>query len=302
MDPQPNQNETSSDEHVQLNSKSLTKLIAIIVVTAILALLVLAIVLPVLNQSRGGGHRLMKNTTQIRGICQGMVTYANGNKEHMPGVDSKGYIHYDNGDPFTSDTGASGHGATIEARYWIMLDNNNFSGDYIISPAETKTPWMTGPVTSANYSYAMLNLHDDANSPNRMEEKIRPNQAGRAREWKQSINTQAVLLADRARIPGGRIGNNFDKIYSIHTSEDDEEWAGSIGRGDGSALFEQGSVTDTKYGAGSAIEADRLFAKDQDSNPEIDKLTDPSAPWDDTANALLGYTSVGYQDPDIASE
>ena len=233
MDPQPNQNQTPTDEHVQLNSKSFSKLITIIVATTLLVLLILAIILPALDFGKRGPHRQDPNTTQVRGLCQGMVIYANGNKERMPGLDSKGYIIYDDGNRFTSKTGASGNGATVEARFWIMLEDNIFSGDYIISPAETKTVWTTGKVTSANYSYAMLNIHDGMTIPVSDSDRVRPNQAGRAREWRISINTQAVLLADRARIPGGKIRNNYDKIYSIHTSEEDEEWAGSVGRGDG---------------------------------------------------------------------
>ena len=69
-----------------------------------------------------------------------------------------------------------------------------------------------------------------------------------------------------------------------------------------SASFEHEDLQDTQYGAGPAIEADRLFALDQDSAPDIDKLKDLNATWDDTANALLGYTSVGYDNHDIASK
>ena len=277
------------------------KLAKIVICSTILLLIIIGLLLPALGAARRAA-RCMTTTSQARGITQGMITYAGGNKERMPGLNGNGYlirdVDGDNDDrmPFTS------HGGTVEGRFWLMLDNNNFSGDYIISPAETKTPWTTGPVTSANYSYAMLNIHDGSTSPSSAMDKIRPNQIGRARAWKQSINTQAVLVADRARIPGGRIGDSYDKIYSIHTSEDDEEWAGSVGRGDGSAWFEQGSATDTKYGDGSAIEYDRLFAREQTGDRDYDQLIDPGATWDDTANALLGYTSVGYEDPDIASE
>ncbi len=280
-------------------SKGFT-LIELLVVISIIALLI-GILLPALGAARRAA-RQMKSTTQVRGIVQGLVTYAGGNKERMPGTTSKGFIIYDNGNANTSETGASGDGSTVEARFWLMLDQNAFTGEYAISPSETKTNWTTQEVTSDNYSFALLNIHDGATSPSSATDKIRPNQTGRAREWKQSINTQAVLIADRARVDTGSIGSNYDDIYSIHTTEDDAKWAGSVGRGDGSASFENEDALDTKYGSADNIEADRLFEDEQDTaNSELDVIGN-TATWQVNSNALLGYESWGYQDPDVASE
>ncbi len=274
------------------------KLAKIIIGSTILLLIIIGVLLPALGAARRAA-RCMKTTSQARGITQGMFTYAGGNNEYLPGLNSNGYlirdVDGDNDDrmPLTS------HGGTVEGRFWLMLNNNNFSGDYIISPAETKIPWTTGEVTSANYSYAMLNIHSDGNAL--PDKQTRPDQTGRVSAWKQDINSRAVLLSTRARIPGGRISNRYEGIYSIHTKPN-KDWIGDIGFGDGSAQSATEDFIDTQYGNGPAIKADRLFAKDQDSDPEIDKLTDSNATWDDTANALLGYTSVGYEDPDIASD
>lgn len=279
--------------------RGLVKLAMIVSGYVFLAILTFSLLLPALGNARQQNPK-KQNTTQVRGIVQSLITYASGNKEKMPGVDSKAFILPDDGTE-KSLTGRSGHGATVEARFWLLLDNNSFSGEYLISPAETKTAWTTGQVTSANYSYALLNLHSDGGALD--SEKTRPDQTGRAREWKTTINTMAVLVADRARIPDGRIGDDYDKIYSIHSEEDSKTWAGSVGRGDGSASFHFVDAHDTKYDGATLIKNDRLFSLDQDSSRNIDVLADPYATtWNDTANALLGYTAVGYEDDDIASD
>ncbi len=296
-DPAPDPNHPPEDD-IEMNGGGYKKLWMLVVGFGGLAILTLALLLPALANAPAQNPEL-QNTTQVRRIAQSLVIYAGTNKEKMPGVNSKGYILQDDGTD-NSLTGRSGHGGTVEARFWLLLDSNMFSGEYAISPAETKTVWTTGQVTSANYSYALLNIHSVKDTP--PNDKTRPDQSGRAREWKQTISTQAVLIADRARIPGGHIGDNYDKIYSVHTSEDDAEWAGSVGRGDGSASFDYQDTQDTKYGAAPTIQADRLFSLDQDTAPHIDILTEPNSIWDDKSNALLGYTSVGYEDDDIASD
>ncbi|MGB1126504.1 MAG: type II secretion system protein, partial [Phycisphaeraceae bacterium] len=61
-------------------------LIELLVVISIIALLI-AILLPALGAARRTARR-MQSSTQLRGIHQGLVTYANSNKNNFAGLDS----------------------------------------------------------------------------------------------------------------------------------------------------------------------------------------------------------------------
>jgi hypothetical protein len=198
-------------------------------VNAIAVVLVLimggVLLVGVLGTARDQGSRTMKNTTQVRGITQGLITYGSGNKEYYPGLNSKGEVM----------------DVSVEHRFRVMMGENYFTGDYAISPLETKTAWTTGAVSSDNYSYAMLQVDGEAGK------KV---SAGRGDEWRQTINTQAVVLTDRNI--GSDAGAN---IQSIHTPSPGS-WQGSVGRNDGSAAFETTHLLDTRYGKTGPLNID----------------------------------------------
>jgi len=194
----------------------------------------IGIMLPALGAARRTAKR-MQNSTQLRGLHQGMFTYANSNKENFPGLNARGEILLNS----TSATGDSGDGDTVEARYWILLTGNFFTPEYTISPSETDviTPYASGPVASSNYSYAYLSIQGQ---PERA-----PAAGGRASEWTQSSNTQAVVASDR------NTGSNASTgIQSIHTSRPGE-WKGSVLWNDNHVAFEQTHILETRYGNGS---------------------------------------------------
>lgn len=285
-------------------SKGFT-LIELLVVISIIALLI-GILLPALNAARRAA-RQMTNTTQVRGIVQGL--YANG----FPGMDSKGKVLEDT----EENTGLSGHGATIEGRYWIMLDGNYFDGKYVISPAEVKVFWSTKAITSFYYSYALLNLDsEDTIAPTTINGKSvmrGPNQGGRVYEWSgvkagasvdkgfalSGLNATSPLICDRAI---SATPTTYDSIYSIHTKEG-EGWKGSVCFADGSAKFQQQSYSDVRYGSRPLIGNDRYFEYLQASQGGTNVLdyfeTSTTIKWLNDSNASLGFQKAGYKQTDV---
>ncbi len=110
-------------------------LIELLVVIAIIALLV-GILLPALGKARQSARQL-KDSTQVRGIVQAMVIWANNNSSKYPV-------------PSTVDpTGATINGGAVTADVWradttgnilsVLIFNGNISTELCVSPAESNT-------------------------------------------------------------------------------------------------------------------------------------------------------------------
>lgn len=254
-------------------------LIELLVVISIIALLI-AILLPALGAARRTARR-MQNSTQLRGIHQGLVTYANSNKNKFAGIKS-------NGDREVSkDCGGSGEGDSVQARFWLMLTGDFFTPEYAISPSETSTvkeyddkgkPASNKVVFGTgsgdkNYSYAMLQIkYDDATTPNK-------NNVPRIAEWAQTMNSQAIVVSDRNLGSDGAAGN----VKSIHTDEGGD-WRGSVLWNDNHVGFENEETFKTKYANGKLNDGktpDSLFL---DANTGVNSQS-PAGP--NGSNALM---------------
>lgn len=236
----------------------------------VLVMVMVAFNVPVDAASRRTARR-MQNSTQLRGIHQGLVTFANSNKNQFAGFDSRARI-IANG---KETTGNSGDGDTVEARFWILLEGDYFTPEYVISPSEIavvdEVAWGANEgiatvkwnADEKNYSYAMLGIKGVAG------EKSDNAFAGRGAEWQQTLNSQAIVLSDR------NIGTNAtDKVGSIH-SDDEGDWRGSVLWNDNHVGFEDGQYYETKY-ANGALNSDRfgegtdnLFSSEADPNGRV---------------------------------
>jgi prepilin-type N-terminal cleavage/methylation domain-containing protein len=187
---------------------TLPELIAVIAIIAVAAAIAV-VALPLFGTSCGGS-RPMQNNTQLRGIHQSLVMYAQGNKGRYPGINPDGT----DGD------------LSVEARLQVLLEHNYFTGDYLISPTETRTAWTTGTLTTAQYCYAILQL---------------PAAGGRRNEWRETLNTEAPVLGDR------NVGTAAAP-YSVWTAPaSGGGWRGTVAWNDNHVAFESTHVLKTAY-------------------------------------------------------
>lgn len=234
-----------------------------LVVLLIIGLLLLAILLPALGAARRTAKR-MQNSTQLRGIHQGLVTHANSNRGHFAGLNSKGEVMLNS----PTDTGNSGDGDTVEARYWILLEGSYFTPDYAISPSETDPSvfaYNSGPSvqsapvvwdsTMRHYSYAMLSI--DGTPGQVVADSQTPH---RVHEWNQTLNLQAVVMGDR------NTGSNATSGVSSFHSNRSGEWKGTVLWNDNHVAFEQTHILQTRYGNGPANSQDNLFSASGDTD------------------------------------
>jgi hypothetical protein len=220
---------------------------------AVIIALITSIVLILLSRAstRGHGNRAMSNLSQLRGIHQGMVNFAQGNNVgtadgFFPGLNEMGEVV-----PNGPTTGYSGDGTFPGARLWLLLEGNFITPEYVINPSDSPEFKPIGQelsgkhsaLTDQNYSYAMLAL------PRNDDEKI---------EWSETLNTYAVVMSDRA------LGTDIGKLHSIW---DEDEWIGSIVRNDNSTSYEAGpKFEETRYGSGEVNAVDHIFIDDPDAN------------------------------------
>jgi prepilin-type N-terminal cleavage/methylation domain-containing protein len=249
-------------------------LIELLVVISIIALLI-AILLPALSSARQSA-RQMQSSTQMRGIHQGMFAFAQENKSWYPGVGSDGQpLRNGTIGHSTSDSTyrSSTLGVNHARRLAVMLETEFFPPEYIISPGDTSRELpditiTTGQnVSTNNTSFAMLEINTMGDTTVNWAQNsgtLTWVPSSRGREWRDTANSQAIVMSDRAISDNGTSGRVIDptvvNFHSIWTERNSGQWSGSALRNDGSVTF--GNAADeftTSYSNGPTFENDHLF-------------------------------------------
>jgi prepilin-type N-terminal cleavage/methylation domain-containing protein len=236
-------------------SKKGFTLIELLVVIAIIALLI-ALLLPALQRARIAARRT-QNSTQIRNVVQQMAIFAEMNQGRFPGMGARpmtpgGFSEVNMVNPTAAP---NRDGRDVEVRFWEMLSRQMFTSDVLHSPFEIRDYWTTQEVTLDNYSYALLkiNLTDtDTRAP-------------RAIEWRNSMNSDAIVASDRNTGQEGQTHNNFGQVQSNQTVEPGR-WEGAAGFGDAhveqlSQPFRKTRYGSTRYYLANSERGDFLFGR-----------------------------------------
>jgi len=201
-------------------------LIELLVVISIIALLI-GILLPALGAARRTANQ-MKNSSQLRGIHQSSVIFAQSNNYYLEGLDTSGNLV---------------NGGTPAERMYQLFNGNFIGGQLAINPQDTLSKWTTGAVSTGSYSYAFLSIQNTTS------------EAGRLAEWKDNANSQAVLIGDRDINSAN--ADDAANVRSVWTTTNGD-WKGNIVWGDNHAEYTQTNWQSTRYQA-SVATFDSLF-------------------------------------------
>lgn len=250
-------------------------LIELLVVISIIALLI-GILLPALGAARQVARQMQSNT-QLRGIHQAMIIFAQDNTS--PGSRVGWYPGQapERGTAITPElgtitfNGGVPHGGHPDTRFAMMLDRDLFSPDYLVSPLETDAdivPFDASVTTDfdggsgPHFSYATLDT-TWTGSGHLYRTHVVDGQGRRPMEWRATGNGQAIVLGDRVLGATPDYSSGDPTHHSHVTREGSGQWQGGIAWNDNHVETHDGVVVDqTKYDVASPFSDDNLFMDD----------------------------------------
>ncbi len=235
-------------------------LIELLVVISIIALLI-GILLPTLGTARQTARQMGSNT-QLRGIHQANVVFAQGNKTGggdgwFAGLSPSGDIAEE--PPATATYTVAGPRALTmpRHRYALLLEDNAFTPEYIISPVDEDAVEATGgDVVAINFSYCMSSLGNNTGSDGyaSVVNPFDPQSTGRILGWGETLSASEPVLSDI------NTGQGLNTVSSFWTEEDSGQWEGGVVMNDNSVSFSSSHlVENTRFSNFVTIPEDNLF-------------------------------------------
>ena len=167
--------------------------------------------LPAINSARTTA-RQMQNSTQLRGVHQAMVTYAQGNEFWFPGATPDGKVN-------ENAAISNRHGSIMQ-----LQEDDFFEAEYNISPGEidpsVSSLGLAATTPLERGSYAALEYATDGVGKNLSTLGMH--------EWRDTMYTRIILLSDR----NTRTAIETQSIWSS------DHWTGAVVFGDNHVQFE----------------------------------------------------------------
>ena len=203
----------------------------------------LAILLPAATTQPYAQQR--PNSIQLRGLHQALFSFAQENRAkgkhpgRFPGLDEAGEARTraDRNGRYRGN-GTPGH---VSERFAMLLNRNFIEPGRVVSPGDPDVAALQGggELGTAHYSYAALS--------------IASLETNRAKEWGETGNSYAAVLADRRG--GGSLGPS-----ESYWSRGEGKWYGCVLFNDSSVQYrESPTIEETQYGDGPLIGKDHLF-------------------------------------------
>ncbi|QDU70568.1 type II secretion system protein [Mucisphaera calidilacus] len=195
-------------------------LIELLVVISIIALLI-GILLPALGRTRIVAKQ-MQNATQLRGIHQGLVIHAQGNKDWYTGYNAQGEARESTrvGDVTLRAIGDTYWGTSIAHRLAETVASGYVTSEYLLHPSDPSEKYAYGGgdvdeyFDEKNFSYA-LNELGHPNHP-RYEQNYLP---AAVPAWRGTINGQTPVIADRLYKLIGNDEYDPDNYIGMYSNE-----------------------------------------------------------------------------------
>jgi prepilin-type N-terminal cleavage/methylation domain-containing protein len=276
-----------------LRGLTLPELMIVLVVLVV----IVAILLPVFDRSRPHGSRQLKDSTQVRGIVQGMIVWASNNPSGYPLPSAIDPLNFTVGEPDEAKN-------TTANILSVLIMNGNISPEICVSPAESNNDHIQ---VMSNYEYSTpsaavlpANALWDPSFRGTPEDPIRfwgeqvpgtrdarpGNQSyahllpfgNRRKQWSDTYNSTDAIFGNRGptyanddaapsrgkwALLDGPLGTRSNTLL-IHGGR--FTWEGNIGYNDNHVNFETKGTPDqlTFFALGDKAAPDNLFVNETD--------------------------------------